>query len=84
MNCFGLGMFLGKTTLSYYALLEEILRLHFSLHGCSILCFSTYLLYMQINISGKCELFKYWRDKSHSARWLQAFEGLVRFVVLSL
>lgn len=78
---FGLGVFLGKATLSYYALVEEIQILYFPVHGCSI--FKLFTIYAN-HISGKCELFKYWRDKSHSTRWLQAFEELVRFVVLSV
>ena len=80
---FGLGVFLGKATLSHY-LLKEIMWLHFSftwlIHP---LHFNLFTIY-EINISGRYELFKHWRDKSHSTRWLQAFTELVRFVVLSL
>jgi len=80
---FGLGVFLGRATLSHY-LLKEIMWLHFSftwlIHP---LHFNLFTIY-EINISGRYELFKHWRDKSHSTRWLQAFAELVRFVVLSL
>jgi hypothetical protein len=51
-------MFIGKkkTPCIITICLKKFCDCIFLLHGCSILCISTYLLYTQINISGKCEL----------------------------
>ena len=80
---FGLGVFLWQSHLiSLSAWRNYVITFSFTwlIHP---LHFNLFTIY-EINISGRYELFKHWRDKSHSTRWLQAFAELVRFVVLSL